>query len=105
MKFRTFLSFVGPSVFLMLLFIAAPLVSVFIGSFQLTQPVVQQVEEEVCTAGFLAQTCTTEIRTIPILDENGDVVSTTEWVGWLSYARVLEPNAPGRRCATSTTAR
>ena len=91
MKFRTFLAFVGPSVFLMLIFIAAPLASVLIGSFQVTQPVVTQVEEEVCTAGFLAQTCTTEIRTVPILDDNGEVVTTTEWVGFLSYARVLEP--------------
>ena len=40
MRARTFWAFVGPSVFLMLLFIAAPLASVVIQSFQLTQPVV-----------------------------------------------------------------
>lgn len=91
MRFRTFAGFVGPSVFLMLLFIAAPLVGVFLGSFQITQPVVEQVEVETCTPGFLTQTCTTELVTRPILDENGNITTTTEWVGLTSYIRVLEP--------------
>ncbi|RMA41192.1 carbohydrate ABC transporter permease [Rhodophyticola porphyridii] len=91
MHFRTFAGFVGPSVFLMLLFIAAPLVGVFLGSFQITQPVVEQVEVETCTPGFLTQTCTTELVTRPILDENGNITTTTEWVGLTSYIRVLEP--------------
>ena len=73
----------------MLIFIAFPLVSVLLQSFQITQPVVEQVEVETCTAGFLAQTCTTEIKTQPVLDENGNQVTTTEWVGFLSYSRVL----------------
>jgi multiple sugar transport system permease protein len=91
MKFRTFIWFVGPSIFLMFLFIAAPLVSVFLGSFQITQPVVEPVDIETCSAGFLAQTCTTETRTVPVLDEAGNTVTTTQWVGFLSYSRVLEP--------------
>ncbi len=92
MKFKTFIWFVGPSLFLMLLFIAAPLVSVFLDSFRITQPVVQTVETETCSAGFLQQTCTTTINTVPVIDEEtGRVVTTTEWVGWLSYERVLEP--------------
>jgi multiple sugar transport system permease protein len=91
LRFRTFAGFVGPSVFLMLLFIAAPLVGVFLGSFQITQPVVEQVEVETCTPGFLTQTCTTELVTRPILDENGNITTTTEWVGLTSYIRVLEP--------------
>ncbi|MEJ6392637.1 sugar ABC transporter permease [Gymnodinialimonas sp. 2305UL16-5] len=91
MKFRTFMGFVGPSLFLMILFIAIPLVSVFLGSFQVTQPVMEQVEVESCTAGFLTQNCTTELRSQPVLDDNGQMVTTTEWVGFLSYARVLEP--------------
>lgn len=92
MKFRTFIWFVGPSLFLMLLFIALPLTTVFLGSFRITQPVVETVQVESCTAGFLAQVCTTEMRTIPLIDEaTGDIVTTTEWVGLLSYARVLEP--------------
>ncbi len=89
MKFRTFFWFVAPSMVLMLIFIAFPLISVLLQSFQITQPVVEQVEVETCTAGFLEQTCTTEIKTQPILDEDGNAVTTTEWVGFLSYARVL----------------
>ena len=44
MKFKTFAAFVWPSLFLMLLFIAAPLASVFWQSFHLTQPVFETVE-------------------------------------------------------------
>jgi len=91
MKFKTFFWFVAPSVLMMLIFIAAPLVSVLIQSFQVTQPVMQTVETETCTPGFLTQTCTTEIKTIPVIDEvTGKTQTTTEWVGLLSYQRVLQ---------------
>ncbi|MEO0939172.1 MAG: sugar ABC transporter permease [Pseudomonadota bacterium] len=91
MKSKTFFWFVAPSVLMMLVFIAAPLVSVLIQSFQVTQPVMQTVETETCTPGFLTQTCTTEIKTIPIIDEvTGKPQTTTEWVGFLSYQRVLQ---------------
>ena len=90
MKFRTFAAFVGPSVFMMLLFIAAPLVSVFIQSFQVTQPILEQVEVETCTPGFLTQTCTTELKTVPVLDDNGKTLTETSWVGLQSYRNVLQ---------------
>ncbi|MGA9254635.1 MAG: sugar ABC transporter permease [Roseobacter sp.] len=90
MKFKTFAAFVGPSVFMMLLFIAAPLISVFIQSFQVTQPILEQVEVETCTPGFLTQTCTTEIKTVPVLDENGKTITETRWVGLQSYKNVLQ---------------
>ena len=90
MKFKTFAAFVGPSVFMMLLFIAAPLISVFIQSFQVTQPILEQVEVETCTPGFLTQTCTTETKTVPILDENGKTITQTSWVGLQSYKNVLQ---------------
>ncbi|MEM8555279.1 MAG: sugar ABC transporter permease [Pseudomonadota bacterium] len=90
MKFRTFAMFVGPSVVLMLLFIAAPLVSVFVQSFQISQPVLETVQEEVCTPGFLTQTCVTETVTRPVLDENGQIQTVTEWVGWQSYGNLLQ---------------
>ncbi|MGZ2256869.1 carbohydrate ABC transporter permease [Roseobacter sp. A03A-229] len=92
MKFKTFAAFVGPSVFMMLLFIAAPLVSVFIQSFQVTQPILEQVEVETCTPGFLTQTCTTEVKTVPVLDENGKTITETQWVGLQSYKNVLQMN-------------
>ena len=90
MNFKTFAAFVGPSIFLMLLFIAFPLVSVFMQSFYVTQPVYEQVEVENCTPGFLTQTCTTEIQTRPIIDEDGEIVTTTQFVGLQSYRNVLE---------------
>ncbi|WP_295315111.1 sugar ABC transporter permease [Roseobacter sp.] len=90
MKFKTFAAFVGPSVFMMLLFIAAPLVSVFIQSFQVTQSVLEQVEVETCTPGFLTQTCTTEIKTVPVLGDDGKTITETRWVGLESYRNVLQ---------------
>ncbi|WP_299402909.1 carbohydrate ABC transporter permease [uncultured Roseobacter sp.] len=90
MKFKTFAAFVGPSVFMMLLFIAAPLVSVFIQSFQVTQPILQQVEVETCTPGFLTQTCVTETKTVPVLDDAGKTITETRWVGLQSYRNVLQ---------------
>lgn len=90
MKFKTFAAFVGPSVFIMLLFIAFPLISVFWQSFNLTQPIYESVETETCTPGFLEQTCTTEIQTIPKLDENGRVITEKTFVGLQSYRNVLE---------------
>lgn len=99
MKFKTFAAFVGPSIFLMLLFIAFPLVSVFIQSFQSTQPVLERVEVETCTPGFPTQVCTTEIKTRPKLDENGQIETTTEWVGLQSYGNVLQLDRVGAAIA------
>ncbi|EKE43116.1 ABC transporter permease [Oceaniovalibus guishaninsula JLT2003] len=90
MKFRTFAAFVGPSVFMMVVFIALPLISVFVQSFQVTQPVIERIEVETCSAGFLEQTCTTRVTTRPLLDENGQPQTTTEWVGLESYANLLQ---------------
>ena len=90
MNFKTFAAFVGPSIFLMLLFIAFPLFSVFMQSFYVTQPIYEQVEIENCTPGFLTQTCTTEVQTRPILGEDGEIVTQTEFVGLQSYRNVLE---------------
>ncbi|MEX0287248.1 MAG: carbohydrate ABC transporter permease [Paracoccaceae bacterium] len=75
---------------MMLLFIAFPLVSVFSQSFYVTQPIYETVEVESCTPGFLKQTCVTEERSMPILDEDGEIVTRTEFVGLQSYANVLE---------------
>ena len=92
MKFKTFAAFVGPSLALMLVFIAAPLIGVLWQSFHLTQPVFETVEVESCTPGFTGQTCTTELKTRPILDENGRIRTETRYVGLESYRNVLEPD-------------
>ena len=90
MKFKTFAAFVGPSLLMMLLFIALPLISVFIQSFYVTQPVFEQVEVETCTPGFPNQTCVTEVKTIPQLDEGGGVITETKFTGLESYRDVLQ---------------
>lgn len=99
MKFRTFAAFVGPSVVMMILFIALPLVGVVINSFQITQPVLERVEVETCTPGFAGQTCTTEVRTQPKLGPDGEVQTVTEWVGWQSYASLLRLDRVGAALA------
>jgi len=91
-RFKTFALFVGPSLFMMIVFIALPLVSVFFQSFYVTQPVIEQVEVETCTAGFLAQTCTTQIKNQPVLDESGKVLTRTTFVGLGSYRNVIQPD-------------
>ena len=92
MKFKTFAAFVGPSLAFMAIFIAAPLVGVLWQSFHLTQPVFETVEVESCTPGFLQQICVTEERTRPVLDENGEILTETTYVGLQSYRNVLEPD-------------
>ena len=74
MKFKTFAVFVGPSVFLMFLFIAAPLVSVLWQSFHLTQPFYETLEVETCTPSFTGQTCVVVKKIRPVLDESGKVI-------------------------------
>lgn len=91
MKRSTFFAFIAPSLFLMLVFIAAPLVSVFIQSFQVTQQKFETVEVENCTPGFPQPVCVTEVTSRPILGEDGSPVTTTEWVGLESYENVVEP--------------
>jgi multiple sugar transport system permease protein len=91
MKFRTFAAFVGPSVVMMVIFIFLPLLSVIWQSVHVTRPVLETVEVEVCTPGFLAPVCVTETRTRPVINEFGTVETTTEYVGFASYRNVLEP--------------
>ena len=92
MKFKTFAAFVGPSLALMLVFIAAPLIGVLWQSFHLTQPIFENVEVESCTPTFTGQVCTTELKTRPVLDANGRTVTETTYVGLQSYRNVLEPD-------------
>lgn len=90
MKFKTFAAFVGPSILMMVLFIALPLVSVFFESFKVTQPIMQDVEVETCTPGFLTQTCVTELKTVPVIGEDGKTETVTLWRGLESYRNVLQ---------------
>ena len=92
MKFKTFALFVGPSVFLMFLFIAAPLFSVFWQSFHLTKPVFETVEVETCTPGFTGQICVVEKKTRPVFDAQGKPKTETTFVGLQSYRNLIEPD-------------
>lgn len=87
MKTKPFLLFVLPSLVMMALFIALPLVRVFVQSFQLTQNVFEVVERERCDPFG----CTTETETIPQLDEAGNPVTQTVWVGLENYRALLQP--------------
>jgi multiple sugar transport system permease protein len=90
MKFPTFAAFVGPSIFMMLLFIAAPLISVFVQSFYLTQQVTEIVNVETCTPGFLKETCVTEPKTRPVIGEDGKIQTRSTFVGLDNYTAVLD---------------
>jgi multiple sugar transport system permease protein len=90
MRSRTFAWFIAPSVAMMLLFIAFPLVSVFWGSFHLTQPVTEMVTVETCTPGFVTQTCVTETKTQPVLGTDGRIMTETTFVGLGNYDSVVE---------------
>lgn len=92
MKFKVFAAFAGPSLLLMLIFIAIPLVNVFLQSFQNTQSIFETVEIETCTPGFGTQTCITESETRPVLGEDGRVLEKTIFVGWESYRNILRPD-------------
>ncbi len=90
MKTKTFAAFVAPSVLMMLVFIAAPLISVFISSFYQTQKAYETVEVENCTPGFGTTSCEVQIKSVPILDDDGNLVETTTFVGLENYRNVLE---------------
>lgn len=77
---------------MMFIFIAVPLVSVFVGSFYQTQRVYETVEVENCTPGFGgAVTCTTDTKSQPVLDAVGNIVTVTKFTGLENYRNVLEP--------------
>ncbi|MCV6823512.1 MULTISPECIES: carbohydrate ABC transporter permease [Halocynthiibacter] len=90
MNFKTFAAFVGPSVIMMILFIAFPLASVLKQSFYNTKPIYETVEVESCSPGFPDQICVTEKKSVPKLDDEGNIIETTEFVGLQSYSNVLE---------------
>ena len=92
MKKRDFYFFVVPSILMMFLFIAVPLAIVFKQSFYITQNVFEKVEVETCTPGFLKQICETKIETKPKLDENGNVIEVSVFVGFENYKNLLQIN-------------
>ena len=92
MKSKTFILFVGPSLFMMFIFISVPLFTVFWQSFHITQRVYEKVEVKTCTPGFLKPECKVELKTKAKFDEKGNPISKTTFVGFQSYKNVLEPD-------------
>ena len=92
MKKRDFYFFVVPSLLMMFLFIAVPLAIVFKQSFYITQNVFEKVEVETCTPGFLKQICETKLETKPKLDENGNIIEVSIFVGFENYKNLLQIN-------------
>ena len=90
MKKRDFYFFVVPSLLMMFLFIAVPLAIVFKQSFYITQNVFEKIEVETCTPGFLKQICETKIESKPKLDENGNVIEVSVFVGFENYKNLLQ---------------
>ena len=93
MKFRTFAGFVGPSLILMTVFIAYPLISVLWQSFHLTQGVFDTVTVETCTPGFTSQICTEETQRVAVLNDRGVPITETTFVGLEIYRTLLRPDA------------
>lgn len=93
MRRKTFLLFVLPSVAMMTLFIAVPLVIVVVQSFGNTQRVFRQETAENCSPGFPQPVCTRETRSVPVMDAAGRAVTRTQWVGAANYTALIQPDA------------
>ena len=100
MRTRTFLAFVGPSMLMMLVFIALPLAGVLWQSFHITQGLFHEVRVETCTPGFMTQTCTEEMRSEPVV-RDGRAVTETTFAGLENYRLVLQPDAVARAFSPS----
>jgi len=86
MKKTTFLIFTLPSFIMMVFFIAIPLLTVFIQSFQFDQEILETKEQEQCDPFG----CKTEIVTVPLLDDNGNTIKKKVWVGFQNYQNLLK---------------
>ena len=93
MKRGTFLAFVAPSMAMMLLFIAAPLVGVVVQSFLNTERVYRESEVQNCTPGFPNPVCVTARSALPVLDAAGRPVTRTVFAAFGNYLALLQPDA------------
>lgn len=91
MRTRTFLAFVAPSLLMMMLFIALPIISVTWQSVHSTQGAYRQVTVESCSPGFTRQICRKEVRSEQVVDDRGRPVMETRFIGWESYRLLLQP--------------
>ncbi len=99
MKPRTFFAFVAPSLALMVLFIAFPLLSVLTQSFQNTQAVFTESRVEKCTPGFPNPICSQETILVAQRDASGRALTRTEFVGLDNYRKLLRTDDIARMVA------
>ncbi len=93
MKRWTFVAFVAPSLAMMIVFIAIPLVIVIVQSFQDRRQVFRAETTEQCTPGFPNPVCTSSATMVPVLDGAGEPVRETVFTGWGNYTALLQPGA------------
>jgi multiple sugar transport system permease protein len=91
MRGATFFAFVGPSLAIMLLFVAAPLVGVVAQSFLNQARVYQTKTVQDCTPGFPKPVCKDRQTSVPMMDADGTPVTHTVFVGLRNYATLLAP--------------
>jgi len=87
MRRRTFIAFVAPSLVVMALLIALPLVAVLAQSFFVTTEVLHTVEQRNCDPFG----CRTEEVLMPVVGDDGRIVRETRWVGFDNYRALLQP--------------
>ena len=92
MRLKTFLAFVSPSVLAMILLIAVPLMGVMYlsvyNSYVKTEIV--EVESKVPTFAGMTQTKIEKVPQ-PVLDENGQPIKISEFVGGRNFDSVADP--------------
>ena len=74
-------------------FVLLPLCTVLVQSVFRTETVFEQVRVESCTPGFVAQTCTTELRARPKPGLDGAPETRTAFIGLDAYRELLQPGA------------
>ena len=96
MKLKTFLAFVSPSVLAMILLIAVPLIGVMYLSVY-NSYIETEIVEVTSTVPTFAGMKQTKVEKVPqpVLDEDGNPVKVTEYVGSQNFVSVADPAGLG----------
>jgi multiple sugar transport system permease protein len=96
MKLKTFLAFVSPSVLAMILLIAVPLIGVMYLSVY-NSYIKTEIVEVTSTVPTFAGMKQTRVEKVPqpVLDEDGNPVKVTEYVGSQNFVSVADPAGLG----------
>lgn len=96
MKLKTFLAFVSPSVLAMILLIAVPLIGVMYLSVY-NSYIKTEIVEVTSTVPTFAGMKQTKVEKVPqpVLDEDGNPIKVTEYVGSQNFVSVADPAGLG----------